>query len=156
MSKQLTRRIERPEQIPGLLNWAQQMLEKAITAGPALMVLGRESKSREQERKYHVMINDIWRQCFRANSFEEIKALMVKQFADELEQAGTPLRSPGSRVWDWKAQELVYVRPSTTKFRKGEAMEFIEFLYSVGSEYEIRWSDESLAIYDEMRKAKAA
>ena len=156
MSRQLTRRIERPEQIPGLLNWAQQMLEKAITAGPALMVLGRESKSREQERKYHVMMEEIRCQCFRGYSFDAFKAALVNQFALEMERQGTPLRHPGEQAWDWVNQVRVYVRPSTKKFLKGEASEFIEFLHATGSEYGIQWSEKALAIYDEMREAKAA
>ena len=153
---ELSRKIESEDQIPGFLHWTGGMLKKAIEGGSVLVTFGRESKTREMEAKYHAMINDIHRQCFRGYSFDGVKAVLVNQFALEREEQGEPLAHPGERVWDWKTKEPVYVRPSTKKFRKAEASAFIEFLYSVGSEYEVQWSERALAIYDEMMEARAA
>lgn len=118
--------------------------------------LGRPSKSRDQEAKYHAMIEDIRQQCFRGYSREAFKAALVNQFALEMERQGEPLRHPGEQAWDWVNQVKVYVRPSTRDFRKKEAADFIEFLYSTGSEYDVQWSEKALAVYDEMREARVA
>jgi len=153
---QITRRIERNEPIPGFLNWAGPVLEKALAAGAVVITFGRESKSQEQERKYHVMMEDIRSQCFRGYSFEAFKAALVNQFALEMERNETPLKKPGEQAWDWVNQVRVYVRPSTKNFLKKEAADFIEFLYATGTEYDVAWSEKALAIYDEMMEAKAA
>lgn len=152
----LSRKITASNQIPFVAQWAQQVIAKALEGGDVLLTLGRESKSQEQNRKFHAMINDIHQQCFRGYSFDGVKAVLVNQFALEMAEQGEPLANPGEKVWDWKSKEPVYVRPTTTKFRKKEAAAFIEFLHSVGTEYSVQWSERALAIYDEMREARAA
>lgn len=129
---------------------------KSIAGGAVSVSIQRPSKSREQEKKFHAMIKDIHQQCFRGYSFDGVKAVLVNQFALEREEQGEPLAHPGERVWDWRTKEPVYVRPSTAKFRKAEAADFIEFLYATGSEFDVQWSEKALAIYDEMREARAA
>lgn len=153
---ELSRKIEDSNQIHFILRWAEHVIRKALEGGDVQITLGRAGKSRNQEAKYHAMINDIHQQCFRGYSFDGVKAVLVNQFALEREEQGEPLASPGEKVWDWKTKEPVYVRPSTTKFRKREAMDFIEFLHSVGAEYDVQWSEKALAIYDEMMEARAA
>lgn len=153
---QLSRKISASNQIPFVTQWAQQAISRALAAGPVEITLGRPGKSRNQEAKYHAMINDIHQQCFRGYSFDGVKAVLVNQFALEMAEQGEPLANPGEKVWDWKSQEPVYVRPSTTKFRKKEAAAFIEFLHSVGAEYSVQWSEKALAVYDEMLEARAA
>jgi len=135
---------------------AWQHVCRDVAAGSVVVCIQRPSKSREQEKKFHAMIEDIRLQCFRGYSKEGMKAALVNQFALEKERLGEPLRHPGEQAWDWINQVRVYVRPSTTKFRKGEAADFIEFLYATGSEYSVQWSERALAIYDEMREARAA
>lgn len=154
--KEAIKRIESPDQIPFALQWAQALTERALKAGPVQWSLGRPSKSRDQEARYHAMIHDIRQQCFRGYSVDGVKAVLVNQFAIEMEQAGEPLANPGEKVWDWKSQEPVYVRPSTKKFRKSEASAFIEFLFATGAEYDVQWSEKALAVYDEMLEARAA
>lgn len=153
---QLSRKIEADNQVPFVLQWAEQTIKRALAGGPVQITLGRVSKSRDQEARYHAMIHDIHQQCFRGYSAEGVKAVLVNQFALEREEQGEPLAHPGEKVWDWKTKEPVYVRPSTKKFRKKEASDFIEFLYSVGSEYNVQWSEKALTVYDEMMEARAA
>jgi hypothetical protein len=101
-------------------------------------------------------MEDIRQQCFRGYSREAFKAALVNQFALEMERQGEPLKNPGEQAWDWVNQVRVYVRPSTKGFRKKEASGFIEFLASVGAEYEVQWSEKAQAIYDEMMEARSA
>lgn len=153
---QLSRKIKTLNQIPFLFQWADREIRRALEGGDVILTLGRESKSQEQNRKFHAMIKDIHQQCFRGYSFDGVKAVLVNQFALEMAEQGEPLANPGEKVWDWKSKEPVYVRPTTTKFRKKEAAAFIEFLHSVGAEYNVQWSEKALAVYDEMIEARAA
>ena len=154
MTKELVYLIDSADKIIGTMSKASQMVEKGLQAGPVEVVLRRPGKSRIQEEKYHAMINDIHRQCFRGYSFDGVKAVLVNQFSIELEEQGEPLANPGEKVWDWKTKEPVYVRPTTTKFRKSEASAFVEFLFSVGSEYTVTWSEKALKEYEQYKEAK--
>jgi hypothetical protein len=151
-----SRRIDNASQLEPLLAWVRSMAERALQSGALQVDLCRPGKSRLQEEKYHSMIEDIRAHCFRGYSRDGMKAALVNQFALERERNGEPLSHPGEQVWDWVNQARVYVRPSTKKFRKQEAADFIEFLYATGSEFGVRWSEKALAIYDETMRAKAA
>lgn len=151
---QYTRRVKDTYQIGFLLQWVKQMAEKAVAGGPVDVTVARPSKSREQEAKYHAMIEDIRLHGFRGYSREGMKAALINQFALEREQMGEPLSNPGEQAWDWKNQVRVYVRPSSKKFTKREAADFIEFLYATGTEYDVVWSEKALAVYDEMMRGR--
>lgn len=156
MSKELIYVIQGVGDLRATMTTVWQMVCKGIQAGAVEVAIRRPGKTRVQEEKYHAMIGDIRRQCFRANTPEGVKAVLVNQFALEMEEAGTPLAHPGEKVWDWKSQEAVYVRPTTTKFRKAEAAQFVEFLYSTGVELGVQWSEPAMAAYEEYREAKEA
>lgn len=152
MSKHV-RQIENITQLPAAMGWAQAMANKGLDGGPVQIALSRPSLSQIQNAKFHAMIQDIHHQCFRGSSFDGVKAVLVNQFALEQDAAGEPLSHPGEKVWDWKTQEPVYVRPSTTKFTKKECAAFIEYLYASGTELGVQWSEKALAVYDEYREA---
>lgn len=129
-----------------------ELVSKGIKSGPVVVTLGRISKSREQEKRYHALIRDIHRCAFRGNTFEGVKALLVAEFAAEMQENGTPLTHPGESVYSHKLKEWITVRPSTRKFKKQEANDFIEFLHMLGSELGVRWSA-SLEEQEQCRRA---
>ena len=137
-----------------IMQQAIALVEKGIKEGAVLVTLGRPSRSRIQNDKFHAIISDIHKQCFRGYRVEDLKAILVNQFAKEMEAAETPLAHPGSTTWDWINQEHVTVRPSTTQFSKSEAAAFIEFLYAAGCEYGVQWSPIVTQIYDEYRQVQ--
>lgn len=153
MSKPISKQISDATQVPAVLGWAQAMVGQALGAGPVLVTLGRPSRSQIQNEKFHAMIGDIHRQCFRGYSADGVKAVLVNQFAIEMAEQGEPLSNPGEKVWDWKSQEPVYVRPSTTKFTKRECSNFIEFLFATGTELGVEWSERALKAYESYREA---
>lgn len=153
MKNEITYRVDSGD-VRAKMQTVWEMVNKGLAAGPVELVLRRPGKNRIQEEKYHAMIGDIHRQCFRAFSSEGVKAVLVNQFAQEMDDAGTPLANPGEKAWDWKTQEPVYVRPSTKKFRRAEASQFVEFLFSVGAEYQVTWSEKALAVYESYREVK--
>lgn len=129
------------------LAWATDMATRGIAGGPVVITLGRVSRGIQSNAKFHAMIGDIHRQCFRGHSANGVKAVLVNQFALEMAELGEPLRHPGETAWDWKHQQAVYVRPSTTDFTKAEAGKFIEWLYATGAELGVEWSEPALAEY---------
>jgi len=154
MAKELVIKVESINDYPGAIERVKNAATKGVESGrPFEIAMRYLGKNRIQEEKYHAMINDIHRQCFRANSPAGVKAVLVNQFAIEMEEAGTPLANPGEKVWDWKSREAVYVRPSTTKFRKAEAAQFIEFLYAAGVDLGVSWSEKALKAYDSYKEA---
>ncbi len=153
MTRELSRIVPDADDLMPAMQWAWDMAGRGLAGGPVRFTLGRPSKTRIQEEKYHAMINDVHRQCFRGNTAKGVKAVLVNQFALEKEEQGEPLAHPGEKVWDWKAQEAVYVRPSTTEFRKDEAAQFIEFLFATGTDLGVEWSKGALDVYAEYKEA---
>jgi len=153
MGKSIKYLVANSEGLGHGLSWALGKLELTLPGGPVEITLGRESKRRNQEAKYHVLINDI-NTLLPDRSFPAWKCLLVKWFDEEMKAAGTPLGKPGERILDARNQEFVYLRPSTTDFRVGEAAEFIEFLHSFGAEHGVQWSNQSTDIYDSYKEAK--
>lgn len=124
----------------------------AIAGGALIVTVMRESKSRAQEKKFHAMIGDIANQVRvfgKQYSAEIWKALLVDSFEQDKRESGEPLTHPGRLVPSMDGGRLVSIRPSTTKFRKTEAVEFIEFLYCQGNEMGVAWSEPALLAYRE-------
>jgi hypothetical protein len=144
----------------GLMLRVWELVRHGIQAGPVVITLARESKNRQQEKKYHALINDIAKQItfFGTKRYrpEIWKALLVEQFDQEMKAMGTPLSKPGRLITSLDGQRTITVRPSTTDFRKHEAAAFIEYLYAQGCEMGVQWGEPALAVYAEYKEAQAA
>ena len=124
-----------------------------VKAGEILLIVTEISKSRAQERKYHVMLSEIAAQVkfqrqdkpggplvSKTYSVDVWKAMLVDAFEQERIANGEPLTHGSELVPSIDGQRLVSLRASTTRFKKREASEFIEFLYATGVEYGVKWS----------------
>ncbi len=151
MSKELTYTISSESELSKMFECVD-MVKRALPGGPVVVTLGRESKSRDQEKKYHAMINDIMTtvELGQQYSLDAWKALLVDEFEQELKRNGESLPKPSKVVISFDQQRAVTIRPSTKDFRKEHASKFIEFLYAWGTEHGARFSDESLKYYDEI------
>lgn len=131
--------------------------KNAIQGGPVEIELRRPSRSRDQEAKYHAMIGDIARQAvldghqYSANVW---KAWAVDEFEQELEANGEKLRHPSELIFSRDRRRVITVRPSTRKFIKHEAGMFIEFLYKLGVDLDVRFSDKALMSYEEEMRSR--
>ena len=144
--------IREPKFIDPILLQARNIAARAISGGPVCIELKRESKSRDQEAKYHAMIGDIAKTVVVNNqqfSLESWKALLVDAFQLERREQGNPLSHEGQTVKSLDGRREVTVRPETKRFRKKEASDFIEFLFATGSEYGAVFSDRSMKYYEE-------
>ena len=127
------------------------LVKRGIQAGPVVVSLGRVSKSRQQEEKYHEMIKDIDAKMETDKKYTNgiWKALLVDEYEQQLIGMGAPLTHPGTVVIALDGRRAVTVRPSTRKFKKHEASGFIQFLYAWGTEHGAKFSEKSIGIYRE-------
>jgi NinB protein len=101
-------------------------------------------KKREQEEKYHAMIGDISKQIEhigRKWDSDDMKRLLVDEFADEMRLAGTPLHHDGRVVPSFDGRRIVQLGMQTRDFYIKEASQFIEFLYAFGAQRNVLWSE---------------
>jgi hypothetical protein len=156
VSKSITIKTEDQQRPVMLRVW--QLVSEMIKGGPVTVSVQRPSRSAEMNKKFHAMIRDIAQQVTffgkRRYDTEVWKALLVDQFEQEKAAMCEPLSHPGQLITSMDGQRTITVRPSTTKFRKAEASEFIEFLYQQGSEMGVNWSEPALAVYAEYREAQ--
>lgn len=130
---------------------ARQRAMDAVRQAPqGFEVLVREpAKSRDQEAKYHAQIADIaaqWNYLGVKWSAEDMKRILVNGFKEDTKndpdlaecwKAMGELRAvPGMRGG------LLVLGDQTRKFPKKLASAFVEWLYVLGAEQGVEWSDE--------------
>jgi len=107
-------------------NWDK--ITKALDAGNNLvMEIKLASKTREQEEKYHAMINDIAKQAQHLGakwSSEDWKRLLVDQYLREVGEVQSKI------IPNLDGTGIVQLGFQTRKFTKEQASEFVEWLYS--------------------------
>lgn len=114
--------------------WAKSML----MAGHKLTLSIRpETKSREQEEKYHAMIGEISKQASHLGSTwgaEDWKRLLLDKFARETD------RVSGKVIPNLDKNGVVEVGLQSRKFSISDGAEFIEWLYAWGAENGIEFA----------------
>lgn len=115
----------------------RRAVEFAKTAPPGWMVVFSEpKKKRAQEEKYHAMIGEIAKQVEhigRKWDADDMKRLLVDEFADEMRLGGTPLHHDGRVTPSFDGRRIVQLGVQTSDFYVKEAAQFIEFLYAFGA-----------------------
>lgn len=102
------------------------------------------TKKRIQEEKYHAMIGDIAKQSEhigRKWDADDMKRLLVDEFAEEMRLAGTPLHHDGRVIPSLDGKRIVQLGIQTRDFYVKEAAQFIEFLLAWGAERGVIWSE---------------
>jgi hypothetical protein len=145
------RRPSHPQQAHAIWSslWASY-IRPTLTAGQRLVVeVKPERKSRDQEKKYHSMLADLseqWELHGRKWDEESMKRLCVDQFRRDT--AKDPDLGPL-----WEDMGTVEMAPSidgggivalgwqTRRFPKKLASAFVEWLYALGAEVNVTWSD---------------
>lgn len=106
-----------------------------------MVVVSEPAKKRIQEEKYHAMIGDIALQVEhigRKWDADDMKRLLIDEFADEMRAAGTPLHHDGRVVPSLDGRRIVQLGIQSRDFHVKEAAAFIEFLYAFGAAREVR------------------
>ena len=131
------------------------MVNKGLKGGPVLLTLGREKKSRAQEKCYHAQINDFAKIEFNGSVHKPKiwKAMLVTDFAKERMESGNPLAAGTKHVLSLCGQFMITVRPETKEFSVPDANDFIEYLNAQAVEYEVVFSNTALRAYKAYREA---
>jgi NinB protein len=119
------------EQAKALMDKIWPKVKDSLKAGKQLrMEIKPESKSRDQEEKYHAMIGEIAAQAQHLGakwSAEDWKRLLVDLFAKETGIQG------GKIIPSLDSTGIVQLGLQTRNFTKEQAMEFITFLEAWGA-----------------------
>jgi hypothetical protein len=113
-----------------------------LAGNKLVLTIEQESKSREQEEKYHAIINDIAKQSSHLGakwSSEDWKRFLVWQFAKEI---GI---STGKLVPSLDGTGIVQLGLQTRKFKKDESSQFIEWLLAWAAQNGVTVNDVSQA-----------
>ena len=119
------------EQASTLMASIWPKVKESLKAGKQLrMEIKAESKSRDQEEKYHAMLGEIATQAQHLGakwSTEDWKRLLVDLFAKETGLQG------GKIIPSLDGQGIVQLGLQTRNFTKEQAMDFITFLEAWGA-----------------------
>jgi hypothetical protein len=113
-----------------------------LAGNKLVLTIEQESKSREQEEKYHAIINDIAKQSSHLGakwSSEDWKRFLVWQFAKEI---GI---STGKLIPSLDGTGIVQLGLQTRKFKKDESSQFIEWLLAWATQNGVTVNDVSQA-----------
>jgi hypothetical protein len=114
-----------------------------------VVTFSEELKTREQEEKYHAMIDDITAQCVfldRHWTRKDWKVLLLDAFARIKQNEGKPLAGGrGQLIRNLDNTGFVALGGVQSRhLRKSEALEFIEYLACFGAEQkpQVEWKNE--------------
>lgn len=123
-------RLENSKQAHTLILAVWEKMKTALDSGKCLtMEIKPESKTRDQEEKYHAMIADIAEQAQHQGArwnAEDWKRLLLHEFA---KQANLP---QGRIVASLDGTGIVQLGLQSRKLTKEQGSEFIEFLFAWG------------------------
>ena len=123
--------LQTAEQASTLMASIWPKVKENLKAGKQLrMEIKAESKSRDQEEKYHAMLGEIATQAQHLGakwSTEDWKRLLVDLYAKETGLEG------GKIIPSLDGQGIVQLGLQTRNFTKEQAMEFITFLEAWGA-----------------------
>lgn len=127
---------------------AEARRRAAAFAGTApegwMVVFSEPRKKRAQEEKYHAMIGEIARQIEhigRKWDADDMKRLLVDEFAEEMRLACSPLHHDGRVTVSFDGRRTVQLGIQTAEFYVKEAAQFIEFLYAFGAARDVVFSE---------------
>jgi len=131
--------LQTPEQASALMAKIWPKVKDSLKAGKALQLeIKAESKSRDQEEKYHAMIGEIAAQAQHLGAkwdAESWKRFLVYEFCKQL---GLP---QGQIVPSLDGSGIVQLGLQTRDFSKEKAAEFITFLEAWGATNGIIFKD---------------
>lgn len=123
--------LQNTEQASALMASVWPKVKDNLKAGKQLrMEIKAESKTRDQEEKYHAMLGEIATQAQHLGakwSAEDWKRLLVHLYAKETGLEG------GKIIPSLDGQGIVQLGLQTRNFTKEQAMEFITFLEAWGA-----------------------
>lgn len=143
MNPQITVR-DRSQSQPAA-KWVLRMIAKGIDAGAVVITLGREQRSLDQNSKMWAMLADVARQAKLVINGQQVQAL-----PEDWKDVFTAALRKENRMALGIDGGVVFLGMRTSRMKKAEFRDLIEIIYAYGSEHKIRWSEPSLAFYEEI------
>lgn len=117
-----------------------------IDEAPAgfVMTLSEPTKRRIQEEAYHARIGDIADQTEYAGKKwdrDDMKRILIDEFAEAMRLAGTPLHNDGRLVPSENGRRVIQLGIQSREFYVREASEFIAFLSAWGDDRDVVWTE---------------
>jgi hypothetical protein len=142
-----------PAQAHATLSALWSAIKPELADGKRLVVTVREErKTRDQEKKYHAQIGDLaaqWRYLGVEWDEEDMKRILVNAFKEDTKtdpelaecwrEMGEIKAVPGLRGG------LVILGDQTRRFPKKLASAFVEWLYALGAEVGVEWTEPEAA-----------
>jgi hypothetical protein len=119
---------------------------KALIGSGWRVTFSEPGKKREQEARYHAMIDDIAIQtAYAGRSWKPLhmKRILIDEFADEMRNLGTPLHGDSMLIPSENGRRVIQLEIHSSEFYVKEASNFIEFLYAWGAYRDVVWSEDS-------------
>lgn len=120
----------------------------AATAPHGWRVVFSEPKRKDiQNDKFHAMIADIAAQSEYAGqkwAAEDMKRILIDEFAEEMRLAGTPLHHDGRLIPSENGRRVIQLGIQSRDFYVKEASQFIEFLDFWGADRGVVFSERKL------------
>jgi hypothetical protein len=140
-------KVSEIRQIGSAVQWMVQLVEKGLAGGDVLIKLTRPTRTSDQNDKCHPMIRDIAKHMnhpILGKNEKQWRHFLIGCMQGQLMVASLD----GSQI-------IVVPKKGTSEMSVPEMSEFIEYLYSVGADYNVPWSEPSLQAFSEYREAKS-
>lgn len=135
--RELEMLIKSPDQIHIAQQWVARMANRGLPAGPVAVRLGRERRTLDQNAHIHPVVRAI-QHHMEANGAPKRHESWWRYYL--LAKFGGQDITPDP---DGSGQFVIINRTvGTSDLRKGEAAEFIEWLYAFGTEVGVDWAAE--------------
>lgn len=95
---------------------------------------------------------DVARKKNDQTTMRHAKAVLMNWFVADMAEMGMDLSKKVYAFFDVRTQSYVSNSLPTSELSKKEASEFIDWLYAIGTEHGIRWSDESLTVVNSNKR----
>jgi hypothetical protein len=136
-----TATLTNAQQAITLIDDLRPRIKARLQAGRKLYLsITEETKTREQEEKYHAQIGDIYKAMKSAGSEwsrEDWKRLLIDQWAQDNGQEGSRVAP------SLDGKRIVQLGLQSRRFNLAQGSSFIEWLYAWGTERGVTFYDES-------------
>jgi len=133
---ELTRVVSEHDEIPGASDWVSEYTRRGLDGGPAMVVLTRPRRNKDQNRKLWACLNDVASQCELTINGERTKAS-----PEDWKDVFTAALTGEQRMARGLNGGVVMLGKSTSKMDRGEFSELIELIMAYGTEQGVTWSE---------------
>ncbi len=129
-----------------LPNMSRITAKLAIDRAPEgyVIIIQQPKKKREHEEKYHAMIGEIAKVVPHVGRLwheDDMKRILIDDFAEEMRLAGTPLHHDIRITPSFDGLRIVQLGIQSKEFYVKEATQFIEYLYAIGAQHGVQFKE---------------